>query len=113
MDAKAAIKSNMNLSTMVLKAYIGDLESADLMRRPGEECNHLAWQLGHLISSEVQLLQGLAQSANSLDPDSVAAGVDLPAGFAEKHSKENITSDDASAFHSKEEYEALFDASST
>ena len=46
MDAKDAIRSSANLSSMVLKTYISDLEDADLMLRPGEGCNHLSWQLG-------------------------------------------------------------------
>ncbi len=35
MNAKDAIRSSANLSTMVLKTYISDLDDADLMRRPG------------------------------------------------------------------------------
>ena len=68
MNAKDAIRSSAGFSTMVLKTYISDLDDADLMRRPGEGCNHLAWQLGHLISSEVQLLDkvGSQQGCNSL-----------------------------------------------
>ena len=54
MNAKDAIRSSGNLSTMVLKTYISDLDDADLMRRPGEGCNHLAWQLGHLIASVIK-----------------------------------------------------------
>ena len=60
MNAKDAIRSSANLSSMVLKTYVSDLDDADLMRRPGDGCNHLAWQLGHLISSEVQLLENVA-----------------------------------------------------
>lgn len=99
MDAKDAIRSSANLCEMVLKSYISDLDDADLMRRPTDGCNHLAWQLGHLISSEVSLL-GLA------DPDHQVA---LPDGFEEAHSKETAGSDDASGFQSKDEYVALFD----
>ena len=78
MNAKDAIRSSANLSSMVLKTYISDLDDADLMRRPGEGCNHLAWQLGHLISSEVQLLDKVAPGQ----------GIELPDGFADAHSKE-------------------------
>ena len=55
--------------------------------------------MGHLISSEVQLLEGAAPGA----------GIELPAGFAEAHAKENCNSDDASVFCKKDEYVALFD----
>jgi len=99
MNAKDAIRSSTNLSTMVLKTYISDLDDADLMRRPGEGCNHLAWQLGHLISSEVQLLDMVAPGQ----------GIELPDGFAEAHSKEACSNDDPAGFHGKQSYVELFD----
>ncbi len=99
MDAKDAIRSSANFSSMVLNSYISDLDDADLMRRPGAGCNHLAWQLGHLISSEVQLLEMVAPGK----------GAELPEGFAEAHSKDNSQSDDPAAFHTKGEYQALFE----
>ena len=99
MNAKDAIRSSINLSSMVLKTYISDMEDADLMRRPGEGCNHLAWQLGHLIASEVHLLESVAPGK----------GIDLPAGFADTHGKENCGNDDAAAFGDKASYVALFD----
>jgi hypothetical protein len=64
------------------------------MRRPDPSANHIAWQLGHLITSEHNL-------NNMVCPDSMPA---LPEGFAEKHDKETATSDDPTAFCSKEEY---------
>lgn len=99
MNAKDAIRSSDNFSSLVLKTYISDLDDADLMRRPGEGCNHLAWQLGHLISSEVQLLDKVAPGQ----------GVELPDGFAEAHSKEACSNDDAASFHGKQAYVDLFD----
>lgn len=99
MNSKDAIRSSINISSMVLKTYISDLNDADLMRRPGDGCNHLAWQLGHLIASEVELLNQVAGGN----------GGNLPDGFAEAHSKEKCSSDDASAFHGREEYVELFD----
>lgn len=99
MNAKDAIRSSMNLSSTVLKTYISDLDDADLMRRPGEGCNHLAWQLGHLISSEVQLLQAVAPGR----------GAELPDGFAEAHSKDQCSNDDPQNFRDKATYIELFD----
>ena len=99
MNAKDAIRSSANLSTMVLKTYISDLDDADLMRRPGEGCNHLAWQLGHLISSEVQLLERVAPGQ----------GLELPDGFADAHSKDACNSDAPADFHGKQTYVELFD----
>ena len=99
MDAKDAIRSSANLSSMVLNAYISDLDDADLMRRPGEGCNHLAWQLGHLISAEVQLMESVAPGQ----------GIELPAGFADTHSKESCDNDDPASFHAKQTYVDLFE----
>lgn len=99
MNAKDAIRSSANLSTMVLKSYISDLDDADLMRRPAEGCNHLAWQLGHLISSEVHLLNCVAPGK----------GPELPDGFAEAHSKEACGNDDPAAFRDKGTYVELLD----
>ena len=45
MNAKDAIRSSANLGALVIKTYMSDLDDADLMRRPGEGCNHLAWQV--------------------------------------------------------------------
>ena len=99
MNAKDAIRSAANVSAMVLKTYISDIDDADLMRRPGEGCNHLAWQLGHLISSEVHLLETVAPGQ----------AIELPNGFADAHSKEQCSNDDAANFQGKEAYVALFD----
>jgi len=98
MNAHDAIKQTYGTSQMVLNGYIGDLEDADLMQRPGDGCNHVAWQLGHLISSECNLL-------NMVAPDAAA---ELPEGFVENHAKENAGSDDAAQFCSKAEYLELF-----
>ncbi|MEZ6060269.1 MAG: DinB family protein [Planctomycetaceae bacterium] len=97
MDAKAAIKETLSLSNMVLSSYISDLTDAELMKRPAAGCNHVAWQLGHLISSECGMLNGIQPGA----------APELPEGFDEKHSKENATSDDSSDFLTKEQYTEL------
>jgi len=99
MNAKDAIKAAANLGRTVLKAYVGDLTDAELMKRPGPGCNHVAWQLGHLIASEVGIL-------NMIVP---GAGMELPAGFAEQHSKETVGSDDASKFRTRQQYLDLLD----
>jgi hypothetical protein len=94
MDAKSAIKETFGLSNMVLNSYVGDLSDTELMKRPGKGCNHVAWQLGHLISSECGLLNGI-------QPGAAPA---LPAGFEETHAKENAGSDNPAEFLTKQEY---------
>lgn len=94
MNAKDVIRSTAGVSSMILQTYVGDLEDAELMQRPAEGCNHLAWQLGHLISAECDLL-------NSIQP---GAAAELPEGFAEKHSKETVAENDPAKFCTKQEY---------
>lgn len=98
MNAQETIKATAATSLMVLQSYFSDLDDAELMTRPGEGCNHLAWQLGHLISSECDLL-------NIVKP---GAAPELPAGFVDKHSKENAGVDDPAQFCTKQEYSELF-----
>lgn len=99
MSIATQIKNELNLPDFVVKGYLQDLSDEDLMRRPVPNANHIAWQLGHLISSENQL-------QNMVCPDSMPA---LPEGFAEQHDKPTATSDDPAAFCSKDEYLKLMD----
>jgi uncharacterized damage-inducible protein DinB len=98
MHAKDAIRASMDVCQYVLSTYVSDLSDADLMRRPDSGCNHLAWQLGHLISSEVSLLESICPGK----------GPQLPEGFAEQHSKEARQDDAAAAFRKKQEYLDLY-----
>lgn len=98
MNAAQAIQATAATSDMIVQSYLGDLEDADLMRRPHAGCNHLAWQIGHLIASECNLL-------NMLKPD---AAPELPEGFADQHSKEQAGDDDPAHFHTKAEYLDLY-----
>jgi hypothetical protein len=97
MDAKEAFRSTMHAGLFVLERYVSDLSDADLMQRP-PGCNHLAWQLGHLISSESGLV-------NMIRP---GQGAELPAGFAEAHAKANNGSNDPAQFRTKQEYIDLY-----
>jgi uncharacterized damage-inducible protein DinB len=93
MNAKAAIKMSIEMGDMVSLSYLEDLNDAELMRRPCSGCNHINWQIGHLIASENHIM-------NQVLPGSLPP---LPAGFAEKYSKEAATSDDAGKFSKKDE----------
>ena len=94
MSIAEQIKAELQLPTFVTKTYLQDLTDDNLLMRPHEKANHIAWQLGHLIASEHNL-------NNMVCPDSMPA---LPEGFAEKHGKETATSDDKSDFCTKDEY---------
>ncbi len=99
MNARDAIRSTMDLSTMVLKQYLSDLSDADLLIRPGKGCNHIAYQLGHLISSECSLLGAIAPGS----------APELPPGFKEAYEKENCQCDDPQKFCTKQQYLDLFE----
>src|SRR5262245_55659186 len=99
MDNLQMLRQSMDMGLFVLKQYVNDLTDAELMQRPGPGCNHIAWQLGHLISAEVSLM-------NMVKPGS---GAELPAGFAEKHTKETVGIDDPTKFCTKQEYLDLYD----
>lgn len=94
MSIAEQIKAELQLPTFVAQGYLQDLNEEDLMRRPVENANHIAWQLGHLIAAEHDL-------NNMVCPDSMPA---LPEGFADKHNKETASSDDPAAFCTKDEY---------
>ena len=94
MNAIDVIRQTAATSQMVVDAYLGDLSDTDLMHRPGPGCNHIAWQLGHLIASNSDLLNSVREGAAPA----------LPAGFVEAHSKEATGSDDASKFCTKQQY---------
>ncbi|MFN4261433.1 MAG: DinB family protein [Gemmataceae bacterium] len=99
MNAKEAIQTALNSNHFVLKTYLNDMSDADLLVRALSGTNHIAWQLGHLINSEQQLLSAV--------PGAPAA--ELPAGFAEQHSKETASMEPPQGFLTKNEYLQLFD----
>ncbi len=99
MNTIESIKTSLDSAHMVLKALLSDLPDADLMVRPVPNANHVAWQLGHLISSEHQTLEALKPGH----------APKLPHGFSERYTKETSLLNEAAKFHSKEEYLALLD----
>jgi hypothetical protein len=100
MTAKDAILQTFTMNDMILNAYLADLSDADLLIRPVEGQNHIAWQLGHLIASERSMLEGIKPGASPA----------LPEGFEKAHDREDTTSDDASRFATKQQYLDLFKA---
>jgi len=99
MNAIDILKSTYSTSRMVLKSYAGDFTDAELMNRAHESCNHLAWQLGHLISAECMFV-------DQLSPGNACA---LPEGFAAQYSRETQSDNDASHFLGTANYMDLMD----
>ena len=93
MTSKDVLKHTLDMSQQVLLAYLGDLSDAELMERPTPESHHVAWSVGHLITSENEML--------------TKAGFEMPAlpdGFVDQHATEAANSDDSADFRSKSEY---------
>jgi len=88
MNAVDALKIVISSSEHVCLGYLNDLTDAEMMLRPHPGCNHINWQIGHLVLSEHEMLEAIL-------PGSMPA---LPAGFAMKYRKEAAGSDDPSAF---------------
>ena len=88
---------------MISTSYLADLTDQEMMHRPAPGCNHIKWQVGHLIASENSMI-------NQCLPGALP---ELPAGFAEKYTKETAGSDDEAAFDSKEDLMKLHEQQRT
>lgn len=93
MDSREAMKLSINMADFVAMGYLADLTDEDFMLRPHPGCNHINWQVGHLVAAEHQLI-------NQVAPGAMPA---LPTGFADKYTKETATSDDPTKFAKKDE----------
>ena len=100
MDSRQAIHPSIGTADMISPTYLEDLTDEEMMKRPDPGCNHLKWQVGHLISSDHGMISGCVPGALP----------DLPDGFAEKYSKEQAASDSPDDFHSKAELMSTFEA---
>ena len=58
MLTRDAIKIELATAELVAMAYLDDLSDAELMQRPHPQCNHLNWQIGHLVASEHAMMKG-------------------------------------------------------
>lgn len=94
MNFQAAIRSALSGADFLVGRYLGDLTDAEILVRPVEDANHIAWQLGHLIAAERHLVETAV-------PGSMP---ELPAGFVDAHKKETAISDDPAKFLTKAGY---------
>jgi hypothetical protein len=92
MNAKDAIRISIDAGTMVTDAYLSDLTDEEMLKRPCPGCNHINWQLGHLVASEHHHLE-LAKVET----------VPLPPGFKERYTNDTAGSDDPKTFCTKAE----------
>lgn len=95
-----ALKMSMDMGRLVGMSYLDDLTDAEMMLRPHPDCNTLNWQVGHLISSEHQMMELIAPG--SMPP--------LADGFDTKYTKETAKSDNPEEFANKQELIEAFEA---
>lgn len=63
MNAQKAIECGIDMAVMISTGYLEDLSEEELMHRPDPKCNHIKWQLGHLIASDNQIINGSCEGA--------------------------------------------------
>ena len=103
MSEKAAITQTLDSSTQILGSYINDLDDDALRLRPMDGINPIAWQLGHLLSFEHAMVEGIK-------PGSSPA---LPEGFDDNHSTDAAKAKRDQGFCSLAEYQRLMQAQRT
>jgi len=99
MNSREAIRLGIDSANTICQGYLGDLTDQELLMRPVPGANHIAWQLGHLLVSEHDMVEAAC-------PGSMPA---LPAGFADKYKAEASKLDSPDAFHSKSVYMNVFE----
>jgi len=98
MSTKATIQQSLHISEMLMGKYLTDLDPQAFLTRPVAGMNHLAWQVGHLISSEHKMNERIKPGASPA----------LPEGFDAKHAMSQHDDDNPADFHTKDEYLALW-----
>lgn len=99
MHAKDAIRHTLDSSDMIIGSYIKDLSDAELLVRPVEGMNHIAWQLGHLLSAERHFVEMVKPGASPA----------LPADFEAGHGRECFGVDEASKYYTAARYRELWE----
>ncbi|MFL5327881.1 MAG: DinB family protein [Gemmataceae bacterium] len=98
MNAIGAITRALGTSKNLWERLIGDFSDADLLVRPAPGSNQIAWQLGHIIASEVRS-----------QPQFGAVTPPLPEGFIERHAREADVQNKNSQYLTKAEYLKVFE----
>jgi hypothetical protein len=99
MNGPDVIRTTLTQTQNMMNRYLEDLSDADLLVRPVPGANHIAWQFGHLISSEPYLAKFAPFGA--VYPE-------FPAGFDERHQKAAAAQDPPHGYSTKTQYLDLF-----
>ena len=100
MNTKDGIKYALNLGQSVLAAYTEDLEDKDFLIQAVPGMNNIAWQIGHIISTENSLMEAIKPGVSP----------ELPEGFKENHSQDNAQKTSNDKYLKKEDYLNLFNS---
>src|SRR5258706_11284105 len=87
------IAQTLTRDLSIMKRLLDDMSDADLLTRPFPNANHPIWQLGHLVVSESNLVNGA--HAGAVPPP--------PTAFVEKFKKDNSKIDEPGFFPKKAE----------
>src|SRR3954452_24847290 len=98
MNGKQLLIDTYRQQAGMLQMHLGDFSEADLLVRPVEAANHVAWQLGHLVNSTTNLI-------NSVSPGAMPV---VDSAFAERHGYNGTKLNDG--FESKEQLLRRFNA---
>lgn len=94
MKTHEAILSNLHSARYIMTRYLEDLSDQDLVVRPHPNAHHIAWQLGHLVLSEAQMVKSVAPEIEC----------SLPADFVARHDTSCATRSQRTDFYAKVEY---------
>jgi DinB superfamily len=100
MNSRDAIKIGLDMADYVCMTYLNDMTDSELMHRPHAACNHINWQVGHLVVSENEMMSKIPEAKMPA----------LPAGLAAKYHRDTATSNDPSKFANKSELMATYKA---
>ena len=100
MTAKDAIRQTLASSANILTTYIKDLDDEAIRLRPMEGINPIAWQLGHLLSFERAMIEGVKPGSSP----------PLPDGFDDIHSTDSAKAKKDTGFRTLAEYQSLMQA---
>ncbi len=100
MTSKDTIRQTLDMSQMIVDKYVGDLDDEAFRLRPMDDINPIAWQLGHLLSFENMMVEGIKPGVSPA----------LPEGFHENHSTDAAKAKADKGFQAHGDYLSLMKA---
>ena len=97
MKAADIITIAFGTNDFILNTYLQDLSDEEILLAPTAGANSIAWQLGHLISSENSFVESMKPGTSPK----------LPEGFPARHSKEGAIESSTAGYLTKDQYLSL------